>query len=493
MLNWPGRRWTAKTIGFAVAFTTQIPFEFKVLDQLRTSYPLMIVSGLEVGMPFIRMFALTHILSLREVGFVSVLTAFLAFLELSTDLAIFRFVYAAPKAQFEEALASAHALSVARGVVVCLLALCVAPFVAATVSLGEYWTSFALLAPPILLRSFEHLGPRVAERDFEYWPQAKTNGVSVGFALAALIVVALVTRNHEAIIASVYAQIIALLFASRWFADVPYRLDFRSPLFKSAFRFGYPLLLNGLAMSISQQADRFIVAALFNLQTLAVYSVVVLTTTVPTSLLNRILVTTVLARLYHASSVRPWLNEEVHAASTLFAVVGALYAGAVVLVTNPIVALVFGAKFRVSELSMMLLGTAAFVGFVRAGPFGTTMLNASRTKRLAASNVLVSSSLAYMVLFSFFDRSINAVLAARLAGEITGLVGAFYMARRTPEGGQSVFTLSTAIGFLFVVFACLEFLRAGAQRQFGPALACGVRRLRDPGRTLGRVRPVREN
>ena len=175
-------------IGFAVALTTQIPFEFRLLDKVRTSYPLMIVSGLEVGMPFVRMFALTHILSLKEVGFVSVLTAFLAFLELSTDFAIFRFVYSAPKAQFEEALASAHALSIVRGVVVCLLALCAAPFVAAAISLGEYWTSFAVLAPAILLRSFEHLGPRVAERDFQYWPMAKTTGVSISCALVVLVV-----------------------------------------------------------------------------------------------------------------------------------------------------------------------------------------------------------------------------------------------------------------------------------------------------------------
>ncbi len=416
----------------------------------------MIIGAFEFGLPFVRMVALTHILPLREVGFGSVLTAFVAFLEMSTDLAIYRFVYAAPKAQFEEALASAHALSVVRGVVVCLLAFCAAPLVARMVSLEEYWTSFAALAPAILLRSFGHLGPVVCERDFRYWPQAKSTGISYACALVALIVVALITRNHDAIIASVYAQFISLFFVSRWFADVPYRLDFRSPLFKAAFKFGYPLMANGLGQSISQQADRFIVAGFFNLQTVAVYSVVLLATTMPQSLINRILSSTFLARLYHASSVRSWLDKEVRAASTVFSVVGAVYAGAVILVMDPIIALVFGAKFRVDNLSMVLLGTAAFVRFVRLEPFTSTTLNASRTKRLAVSNVLVSSSLAYMALFSFFDRSINAVLAARLAGEITGLAAAFYLARRMPEGGRSVFTLSTAIGFLFVVFAGLE-------------------------------------
>jgi O-antigen/teichoic acid export membrane protein len=499
MLNGFARRRTTKRIGFVAALKTQISFDFRILDKLKTAYPLMVISAIEFGLPLVRMIVLTHLLPLREVGFVSVLTAFIAFIEVSSDLGMYRFVYAAPKAQFQEALASAHALSAVRGIVLCLLALCAAPFVAEAVSLGDYWLSFAVLAPAFLLRSCEHLAPRAAERDFQYWPQAKTLGVSLGFALVALIVTALITRNHLAIIVSVYAQNIGFFFASRWFAGVPYRLDFRSPLFEAAFRFGYPLIVNGLGMSIAQQGDRFIVAGFFNLQTVAVYSVVVLATTMPIGLLGRVLGSTVLARLYHAKSVRPWLSQEVRAASTVVSVAGAMYGGAVILVMDPVITLIFGAKFRVDALSMALLGTTAFARFVRAEPFNSTMLNAGRTKRLAVSNVLVSSSLAYMVLFSFFDRSINAVLAARLAGEVTGLAGAFYAARRVPEGGRSVFTLSTAIGFLFVVFAGLESIELERSGQSFPllvaafvavAIPTGLWGLLDLRRQIRRLRTV---
>ncbi len=347
MLKWQGRQWTTKVIGIAAALMTQIALEFRLLDNLKRTYPLIMVSAIEFGLPLARMVALTRILPLNEVGFVSVLTAFIAFLDMSTDLGIYRFVYSTPKAQFKEALASAHALSAVRGAVLCLLALCAAPFVAAAVSLGDDWTSFAVLAPAILLRSFEHLAPRIAERDFDYWPYLKTVGVGLGFALVALVVGALITHNHWALIASVYAQNLGFVFASRWFGKMPYRLDFRSPLFKAAFRFGYPLMMNGIGLAVSQQADRFVVAGLFNLQTVAVYSVVMLATTMPQNLINRILGSTVLARLYHARSVRPWLDQEVRAASTVFSFVGAAYAGAVILVMDPIISLVFGAKFRV--------------------------------------------------------------------------------------------------------------------------------------------------
>ena len=83
-------------------------------------------------------------------------------------------------------------------------------------------------------------------------------------------------------------------------------------------------------------------------------------------------------------------------------------------------------------------------------PFTEVMLNSGRTKRLAASNVLASSYLIFMVAFSFLDRSINAVLGARLLGEVTSLIATFYIARRGPEAGRYAYTSSTLVGLAFV-------------------------------------------
>jgi O-antigen/teichoic acid export membrane protein len=174
------------------------------------------------------------------------------------------------------------------------------------------------------------------------------------------------------------------------------------------------------------------------------------------NLFSRILGTTVLARFYHASALPARLDQEVRTASSLVAVLAALYAGGIILLANPVVTFVFGQKFQASHVAMILLGAGAFMRFVRMEPFTEVMLNAGRTKRLAASNVLVASSLAYMVLLSFFDRSINAVLAARVLGEFTSFLVTFVMARRAPEGGRFVFSFSMVVAFLFVCVASLE-------------------------------------
>ncbi len=435
--------------------TARIPFDFNVLGNVKRSYPLVIVGAIESGSPFLRMFALTRILSLFEVGFVSILTAFSMFFELSTDIAMYRFVFSVPKQRYHEALAAAHALSVARGVVVSILALCAAPIVAWAVSLSDEWMSFAALAPTILLRSFEHLAPRVAERDFRYWPQVKTTGLSLALSLIVVVIVAVITRSHVAIIASAYAQVISSVVLSRWYADAPYRLDFRGPLFQDAFRFAYPLLANGLGLSIALQGDRFVVAALFDLKILALYSVIMLAVIVPMFLMARVLQSTILARLFHAGANAMRLRLEVRLASSVVAILAAAYAGGVVLLMNPIIALVFGPKFHAGGAAMILLGVGAFVRLVRSEPFTSLMLNEGRTKRLAASNVVASSSLGFMVLFSFFTRSVDAVLAARLLGETASLVVTLVMARRAPAIGRYAFSSSTVVGLLFTGAACL--------------------------------------
>ncbi len=401
------------------------------------------------------MVILSHTLDLRELGFASVLTATIGFIELSTDIAIYRFVYSAPKEEFDSALASAHALYAVRGLVLGAFALVSAPFIAAALSLRADWGSFASLAPIIVLRSFEQLAPRVAERDYRYWPQLKTTLASYGIGLATLFISASSSRSHISIIIAMYAQVLVMLVATRVFSDLPYRLDYRSHLFVKAFRFAYPLMFNGLGLAVSGWADRFIVAAAFSLQTVGVYSVVLLATTVPIGMISRILGTTVLANFYHAATKAKGLEGQVRLAARLVPLLAAAYAGGVMLLTNTVIPLVFGQQFLVGWVSACLLGMTAFVRIVRSDPFTSLMLTAGRTRRLAASNILVSSSLVYMVVFSRYSHTIHVILAARLLGELTSFVFTFYMAREVPDVGRLVVSWWAIVGLAFAGSACL--------------------------------------
>ncbi len=366
MLRQPIRPRISAFLGAHIAFAyTLVPI---FLQMISVGYPLFIISLLETAVPLVRMLFMSRLLPLNELGFATVLAATGGFVEVATDIGITRFIYSAKKSEFEPALAAAHALTILRGAGACAIVLFVAPIVAASMSLSNEWISFALLAPAPLLRSFEHLSPRVAERDYRYGAQLKLAAIAHGSSLAALVAVAAATHSHVAILASIYAASIATVVASHRLADEPYRVEFRSPLFMRGVKFAYPLMINGIGLATSQWADRFIVAAFFGLRTVAVYSIAVLATSVPISLISRVLGTTYLAKFYHAGKAGDGLDHQVRLISLVVAIVAALYGGAVILLANPAIAIVFGSKFVIGNLAMLLLGLSAFVENCETGP-----------------------------------------------------------------------------------------------------------------------------
>jgi hypothetical protein len=95
-------------------------------------------------------------------------------------------VFSTPRQDYDEALASAHALSALRGVTVGLLAVAASPLIAGIMSLRSDWPDFAILGGIIVIRSLEHLGPKLAARDYRYGAQFKMNLIANGLGLLAL-------------------------------------------------------------------------------------------------------------------------------------------------------------------------------------------------------------------------------------------------------------------------------------------------------------------
>ena len=278
---------------------------------------LFMTSLLEIGTPFARMIILARFLSLAELGFASALTATYGIFETTTDLAVHRFVFRAPPDEFDDALASAHALMILRGLIICVVAVAAAPLIASLFSVGPEWKIFAALGLLALVRSFENLGPRVAERNYQFSPQLKMNLASTALGLAALVATLYLRRDHTAIVMCQLGQNVGYVVASHVVSNERYRIKFRSPQFIRAFRFGYPLMVNGFGIAIAGQGDRFVVGSLLGLQALGLYNVVLMVTVVPITMVFRLMGTTNMARFYNASPSAKLLEQRVRLAGEL--------------------------------------------------------------------------------------------------------------------------------------------------------------------------------
>ena len=277
-------------------------------------------------------------------------------------------------------------------------------------SVGSDWKIFAALGPLALIRSFENLGPRVAERNYQFNAQLKMTVASSALGLSLLVVALYVWRNHTAIVMCQLGINVGLVLASQVFSDVPYRIKFRSPQFIKAFKFGYPLMINGFGLAISGQGDRFVVGSLLGLQTLGVYNVVLMVTVVPISMIFRVMGTTNLAAFYNASTSAKLFQQRIRLAGELSPLVATVYALGIAALMNVVTPVLFGARFAIGRTEISLLALAAFVRIIRVEPFTSFLLLQQRTKRLAASSLAVLSGLAFAFLFIKVHPTIDAAL-----------------------------------------------------------------------------------
>ena len=449
-----------------------------MLGFLAKGYSLVLVTAADYGAPFIRMLLLSHGLSLRELGFASALTATYSAFEVMTDFAIYRFVFSQAREHYEEALASAHALSIIRGGAVGAIAIAVSPLIAASLSLSSEWLSFALLGPIVLIRSMENLAPRVAERDYRYGLQLRVSLVGNTLGLITLATALHFVRDHKVILASLFAQTIGVVVASHALADTQYRLKLRSPFFLQAFRFGYPLLVNGFGLAVSSQGDRFIVGSMLGLPALGVYSVVTLVTTMPTSMVLRMVHTVLLAALYNAANISNKLyTARLRLAARAAPLLNGVFGLGILTLMNIVVPLIFGRHFILSREAVALLALGTFIRFARGEPFTAMLMNQGRTRKLAAANLSSVSTLLFEVVLVLVQSSLEAVFLGRLLGELFALGVTLGLTRRQflvashdyalgmgvavgVLGGATILAFTTAVGqnplpSLFTLLACV--------------------------------------
>ena len=305
---------------------------------------------------------------------------------------------------------------------------------------------FAALGAIVAVRSFEHLGPRAAERSYQYGAQLKSSLTGAILGFAAMLVVAIKMHNHVALYAQLLCLVIGYTVASHVFSSTPYRLNIRTPLFAQAFRFGYPLMINGAGLALTNQGDRVLVGALLGLPALAIYSVVLLVAIVPMAMLTRMTNSITLAMLHNAANFRTAYDARLKLASRAFPLVFAFYSLGILALANVVVPVVFGQKFRVSNDVVVLLAVGAFFRLARGDPFASALLQTSRTKRLAISSLSTVASLIFTAVLMYYYRTIESAMLGRVLGELVAFAVTIYLVHHIFRAASFDVAVATVLG-----------------------------------------------
>ncbi len=420
------------------------------LGSLASMAPLV-----EFASRFGRTIILSRFLSPTEFGIAAALTVLMGIAELSTDLALDRFLILRSAGDDREVLAAAHRLSVARGSILALVILIVAPWVASFLGAPDHAWSFRAVAGVVFLYSCANLEMKQVQRDFRYAPDAMAYVAAHTAVFLAVYPAVRLLGDHRAMLVVMFVECGVYVAISHVVARQRYSLGPSSrAVIRAALAYGLPLSVNGIGLAVMSQLDRALVSHWFGLEKLAFYTVILNLTILPISAIYRVIGQLGMSFLARKTADRTGTVSLYAALVWAYAVAAALYAFFIAATLDVLAPLIFGAAYAVGPLFHSLVTLVAWIRVCRGAPT-LVMLFAGNTGQLMLANLSAGVWLLLAAAALPILPSIETVLACILVGDILVLATSMWKTRRRIEGRRRRIIYDLGWSFAVVAIACL--------------------------------------
>jgi O-antigen/teichoic acid export membrane protein len=352
---------------------------------------------------FVRTIILSHMLAPNNLGAAIALMTILAGCEMITDVGLDRFVIVNAGKDRAQAVAVAQQIALGRAV---FLAGAIAIFshqLAGLFGASDYLKGVAWLGLVPLIFAFRNWRLIQIQQDYRYGPEALTTvcGQVAGVALVFPAVVH-VTLSNVLIRREPVARV-----------DAAMR--------KAVFKWGLPLMINGVGLMAVKQLDQVFVANLFDLKTLALYALGINLAITPTAPLQLIGQKLGLPFLGNATGSPQVAHQAALLAMLVAACTAAAYALPVGLLLDRLVPLLYGHQYQVTEAFCALAMFDAFLRFCRGGP-NLILLHHGLTSRLTVGNMLAGIGTLIGAGLGYWSGRLEAVMLGVAVGDFISLI-----------------------------------------------------------------------
>jgi O-antigen/teichoic acid export membrane protein len=378
-------------------------------------------------------------------------------LEMGSDLGVELYLIRAPNGDEPIVQNTLHTVLVARGFLLGLAIFLAADLTAWLFNVPEAVWAYRMLAIVPVLKGFLHLDIRRMQRGLAYYPTVgiALAGTTTGTAVA--LVLGYTWRSYEAMLWAFVADAAAMVAASHIFAERRYRFDISTEELRSLFNYGWPLLLNGVALFLMGQGDRSIIGSHEGIRDLANYAIAAMLTGGPTLLIIRVSGALFLPLLSgdgtsSFSFARRYDSCGALMALSAFAVVVFLcFYGA------PLAELLYGKNYNVSLFIVAWLAVVAGARILRSWP-QSAALALGNTRDVLIANTLPISGFLLAITALHFGYGALGVAISIAAGEVVALLFALERSdRETKEG----YNEGRKIGVLFLLLAASSMMTIG--------------------------------
>lgn len=250
-----------------------------------------VTGGQAVGqlLNFARNILIARLLGPEQFGigltFAVIVTAF----EMAADFSWDKFIVQDHEGDRAQTQSTCHLLMILRGAFLALIMVGLSVYLARFFGVPDLsWAYMCLAVVPIFI-GFAHTDVKRFHRELRYLPD--TMSTFAGDAAAFLIGIgsALILHDFRAMLFAMLARYAVILVASHALSSRSYVVGYSADVARRAWRFGWPLLINGGLLFLATQGDRLLVGNVFGAEMLGIYGVAALVTLLTSSFVMKAL------------------------------------------------------------------------------------------------------------------------------------------------------------------------------------------------------------
>lgn len=375
-----------------------------------------------------RNLAVARLISVEDFGIAATFAIALSVIEMISALGLEQQLIQARDGEQERLQASLQGFQFLRGIVNAVVLFLLAAPIAQFLNLEHLVWGYQMMALVPLLRGLHHLDPNRISRAMRFGPLMLSQFVPALVALMAVVPLVLWLGDYRVMIWIVLIQAGTTMLATHLVAERRYRMVFDRAIMLRSFRFGWPIMLNGVLLFGVFQGDRLIVGREIGVEALAIFSMGVTLTLMPTLLLTKTFQNLFLPLLAGAQDTPDRFARLAAATLQVTLLTGLLLVAGVVAVGQPLSWLLLGEKYAglMPLLSWMALAQA--MRMVNGGP-AIVALALAETANALYTNLARLAALPIIWYIAVVSRDLVVIVQIAVAAETVGLAIALTLLR----------------------------------------------------------------
>jgi O-antigen/teichoic acid export membrane protein len=393
---------------------------------------LILGQVISYGLSFVRNIILARMLAKADFGLAAIFAMTLSLLEIAGRMSFGQQLIQAKDGDSAPFQATSQAFQFVLSVSGAILILGLSHPLAHAFKMPQLTWAFASLAAVPLARGFEHLDYFRQQRELNYLPAVLCELVPQLIVTLAAWPLAAWLGDFRVMVWLMIGKAGLGILMTHWVARRPYRWAWRVDYLKLMWLFGWPLLLNGLLMFASQQADQLLVGSFLSLADLGAYALALSLVSIPWFVFGQVGTSIMLPILSRVREDPEQFRRQYRVCLEYAAVGAVLLTLPFIIAGEQLVTLFYGSKYAGTGILMAILSAAVAVRFLRYVPAVAATARADTMNQLY-SNLFRGSGLVLAAIVALSGYGVAAIAACAVVGELLAALISLLRLRQCQE------------------------------------------------------------